>query len=229
MTHTSETNPGCFGILLQALGINHQKQIAPLVPLVPPDLPYRIRDDFLSPAEKSFFHILHKIAANQLVICPKVRLGDIFFVARPNENFKYINKISMRHVDFLLCHPQSLQPLLGIELDDGSHKKPKAKEKDEFKNQVFQEAGLPLLRIPARKTYDPCELRSQIANTFIGSGAGSVTTPPVEKETNGEVVPVCPKCGVQMVIRVAKKGAHKGQEFYGCPNFPSCRQVITIA
>jgi len=35
--------------------------------------------------------------------------------------------------------------------------------------------------------------------------------------------PICPKCGKPMVIRVARKGTGAGSEFWGCPNFPSCR------
>ncbi len=34
---------------------------------------------------------------------------------------------------------------------------------------------------------------------------------------------VCPKCDGSLVKRAFKKGANKGQEFYGCSNFPRCR------
>lgn len=40
--------------------------------------------------------------------------------------------------------------------------------------------------------------------------------------------PTCPKCGIPMVKRVAKKGDNIGEEFWGCPNFPRCRQVKEI-
>ncbi|MCL4554939.1 MAG: metal-dependent hydrolase [Actinobacteria bacterium] len=39
------------------------------------------------------------------------------------------------------------------------------------------------------------------------------------------VTPVCPKCDVPMILRTAKQGAQKGNQFYGCKNFPSCRQT----
>lgn len=41
-----------------------------------------------------------------------------------------------------------------------------------------------------------------------------------EKQT-----PVCPKCNRVMVLRVAKKGSLQGRRFYGCPNYPYCREV----
>lgn len=36
-------------------------------------------------------------------------------------------------------------------------------------------------------------------------------------------VPVCPRCGVQMVLRTGQKGPRRGQHFWGCTNFPVCR------
>ena len=33
----------------------------------------------------------------------------------------------------------------------------------------------------------------------------------------------CPKCGSQLVERVAKKGANAGNSFWGCSDFPKCR------
>lgn len=41
-------------------------------------------------------------------------------------------------------------------------------------------------------------------------------------------VPVCPKCGVNMVLRTAKKGEKVGSQFWGCPNFPKCRATKLI-
>ena len=35
--------------------------------------------------------------------------------------------------------------------------------------------------------------------------------------------PICPKCGVPMVIRTVTKGSNVGEEFWGCSRFPSCR------
>ncbi|RJX24616.1 MAG: hypothetical protein C4554_08765 [Dethiobacter sp.] len=42
-------------------------------------LPYAIRDDFLSPSELSFYKILTQAIGQDMKICPKVGLKDIFF------------------------------------------------------------------------------------------------------------------------------------------------------
>jgi len=34
---------------------------------------------------------------------------------------------------------------------------------------------------------------------------------------------ICPKCGSKLVLRTANKGVNKGNQFYGCSNYPKCR------
>ncbi len=42
----------------------------------------------------------------------------------------------------------------------------------------------------------------------------------------GKPAPVlCPVCGMEMVLRTAKKGPSAGNKFYGCPNYPKCRET----
>ena len=35
----------------------------------------------------------------------------------------------------------------------------------------------------------------------------------------------CPKCGSVLVLRVAKQGANKGNQFYGCSSYPKCKHT----
>lgn len=35
----------------------------------------------------------------------------------------------------------------------------------------------------------------------------------------------CPRCGSELVLRVAKRGDNKGNEFYGCSSYPKCRYI----
>ncbi|MGX5203197.1 topoisomerase DNA-binding C4 zinc finger domain-containing protein [Aliikangiella sp. IMCC44632] len=37
---------------------------------------------------------------------------------------------------------------------------------------------------------------------------------------------ICQKCGGEMLEREAKRGKNKGQNFFGCSNFPKCRNVV---
>ena len=48
----------------------------------------------------------------------------------------------------------------------------------------------------------------------------------VEHECFGESVrqveKTCPRFGGKLVVRMAKRGEHVGNQFYGCENFPKC-------
>lgn len=61
--------------------------------------------------------------------------------------------------------------------------------------------------------------------------AGSVrdtapaSPPPAAPATTA---PACPKCGAEMVLRTAKKGANAGSQFWGCSGFPKCRGIVSL-
>jgi len=38
----------------------------------------------------------------------------------------------------------------------------------------------------------------------------------------------CPKCGGELVLRTAKRGPNAGGRFWGCSNYPKCRQTVPI-
>lgn len=40
--------------------------------------------------------------------------------------------------------------------------------------------------------------------------------------------PSCPKCGLEMVRRVAKRGKNAGSEFWGCSTYPECQSIVPI-
>ncbi len=194
-------------------------------------LPYRVRDDFLSAAEISFYHVLSTVVGTQAAVCAKVRLADLFFVSRPKENLSYFNRITQRHVDFLLCDPGSMKPLLGIELDDASHRRRDRKDRDEFVDRTFKAAGLPLLRFPAQNAYNTREVDAMIRRSLVPREAESDKTVESEEvsETDADAPdPLCPKCGASMVVRIARRGAHQGTRFYGCRNYPKCREMIPL-
>ncbi|MHB9004461.1 MAG: metal-dependent hydrolase [Coriobacteriia bacterium] len=44
-------------------------------------------------------------------------------------------------------------------------------------------------------------------------------------QPEAQVIPLCPSCGVPMVRRVATRGKNVGSVFWGCRNFPRCRQI----
>lgn len=205
----SRANLGCLGQLL-TLFLGRRGQVE--------ELPYRLRDDFLSPAELAFYRVLAQAAQDRAVICPKVNLGNLFFVLRGTPASRaHKNRIDRKHVDFVLCDPATMRPRMGIELDDQSHERQDRRERDEIVNEVFAVAGLPLARIPVRRQYSVAEITQSIAAAFAAA------PPALPKEPTQE--PICPKCGVSMVRRVARRGNQQGETFWGCRNYPQCRET----
>jgi very-short-patch-repair endonuclease len=120
-------------------------------------------------AELRFYRALQKAVANDLEIFAMVRIADILTVPmQAAQRRKWLGKILAKHVDFVLCDPESLAPLLAIELDDASHDRPERKERDEFVDHAFESAGLPLLRIRNGSSYDPAALRQLIDDSLGG-------------------------------------------------------------
>src|SRR5450432_4184886 len=134
-----------FGLLrrvLIAIGLSHEKvddavefiddlltgdETSEAAANRPPEFPYHLRDHFLSPAELSFYRVLRSTVAGRAVLNSKVALADVFWVKSPDDHSRfrvYTNKIDRKHVDFLLCDAATMQPILGIELDDKSHQRP---------------------------------------------------------------------------------------------------------
>lgn len=48
------------------------------------------------------------------------------------------------------------------------------------------------------------------------------------KKTDDNATLKCPRCGGQLVLRVAKKGENAGNRFYGCSNYPKCRYIQNL-
>jgi restriction system protein len=63
------------------------------------------------------------------------------------------------------------------------------------------------------------EGRSAVLRPLDSMSEIGVTTPKA---------PVCPKCRSSMVLRTAKRGANVGSPFWGCVQYPKCRQTVGI-
>jgi hypothetical protein len=192
------------------------------------DFPYRQRDDFLSPAERSFYLTLRASFEEWADVCPKVNLGDLFYATCKNfgERQSYTNKINRKHIDFLVCDKKTARPLLGIELDDKSHNLAARQERDNFVENVFKVASLPLARISVKSAYNPKELNTMLTE-LAGLQPQTIVAEVVPPETS--TVQICPKCASEMALRTAKSGANQGQQFWGCTNFPKCRTILPFS
>lgn len=209
----------------------------------PVDFPYQSKEVLCSPAERSFLGALDKIVGERYRIFAKVRLADIIDVQRglsASARQSAFNRISRKHLDLVICNARDLSIVGAIELDDKSHLKKGRRERDQFLDKALEAAGVSMLRVKAQSTYSIKEVSSDLDSAFkismgvqsedneVSIDAMQVSDEKQIDETTdnsnfGTVAPVCPKCGGELIERVATKGQYAGQKFWGCSNFPKCK------
>ncbi|USP69808.1 DUF2726 domain-containing protein [Ruminococcus sp. FMB-CY1] len=108
-----------------------------------------------------FYKQLQKISEEKnLIPLAKVRLADFVEVTSKSDYMKYFAKIRSKHIDFLLLDKETLKIVVAIELDDNSH----SNEKDEFKNKLFEQINIPLIRCKGIGTVEE-QLQTILANS----------------------------------------------------------------
>jgi ssDNA-binding Zn-finger/Zn-ribbon topoisomerase 1 len=211
----------------------------------PVGFPYQSKDVLCSPAERSFLGVLDNVVEKSHRIFTKVRLADIVNVQsglNASARQSAFNQISGKHLDFVVCDANDLSIIGVIELDDKTHRGKGRKRRDQFLDQTLESAGIPVLRIKAQSTYSIKEISNSLDSAFNIGGEVQFKDnqmmeddieisdeKPEDKFTyNPEaeiVAPVCPKCGGELIQRIATKGQYAGKKFWGCSNFPKCKFV----
>lgn len=112
-------------------------------------IPY-VRKNLMTKNEWAFYKQLKPIAdeMNLSILC-KTRIADLIDIEKGLNKSEWqtaFNRINKKHIDFMLCKPENLYPVLLIELDDSSHDTEKGKQRDEFVEKVLDKAGYKLLR-----------------------------------------------------------------------------------
>lgn len=115
----------------------------------PKHVPY-IRKNLMTKNEWAFYKALKPVAdkMNYSILC-KTRVADLVDIEKGLNKSEWqtaFNRINKKHIDFILCKPENLYPILLIELDDNSHETEKGKERDKFIESVYEKTGYKLLR-----------------------------------------------------------------------------------
>lgn len=190
-------------------------------------LPYRLRERFLTTPEVALFRVLKDMSEGRYVVFAKVALNDIFYIVRPNENVHYFNKLFRKHVDFLLCKPESLKPQIGVELVRPVSKNTNTttpRSSDQFMEELFLTAGLPLVQIPSSDRYE----LSEVITLFQSALEKAKQMEGRAADAGQESVPMCPECGKMMVLRTQRSGPEAERLYYGCIDNPGCPGVVPL-
>lgn len=154
----NQQQSGCLGFIFRLFGpLPSDKKPAS-------DMPYCRKEYLLTKAERSFFGVLCQALNTETYwIFAKVRMSDLLSIQKGTDSRQsHFNRITSKHIDFVVCDRDYVRPLLAIELDDKSHNRPKTQERDKFVEAAFKTAGLPLLRVHAQAAYNLKELQEQI-------------------------------------------------------------------
>ena len=126
-------------------------------------MPYIKRQRLVTKAELRFYKSLQKAVQDDWAIFAMVRIADLLRVEAGVKNRRsWVSKILAKHIDFVLCDPGSLEPILAIELDDSSHQRKDRIARDDFVDQALESANLPILRVPVRASFKSREIRELI-------------------------------------------------------------------
>ena len=123
----------------------------------------------LTAAERSFFGVLQQALASDYQIFAKVRLADIVRPVRSPSRSGWqsaFNRITGKHVDFVLCDSERLGIVAVVELDDRTHERFERGVRDSLVDAALADARIPVLRVSARQAYSPAQIREQVQALF---------------------------------------------------------------
>lgn len=156
-------------------------------------LGYRKKKTLFTEAERSFLGVLDQaIDSSKYRIFGKVRVADIL-EPNPSKNRsewqKAFNPIKAKHFDYVICAADTFKPVCAIELDDKSHNQKKRQQRDQLLESVCKDASLPLIRVPAKRSYKLEEVKALLANRFASARNRSTERAP----SNASTQPVASK------------------------------------
>lgn len=133
-----------------------------------PSLPkVMVSNRFVTSAEADFFRVLQRVVGPRGHVLAQVSLKQLLFLPGSKQSnpgrAAWQSKINQRSLDFLVCHPATLKPLVAIELDEPTHARPERQTRDEEVEALLRAAGLPVLRVLTSRVYDTRELEAVLA------------------------------------------------------------------
>jgi hypothetical protein len=130
---------------------------------------YQRRGELFTPAERVFYEQLAEAVGDRYEIFGKVRLADVI---EPREGLDKserqgaLNRITSKHLDFVLAIPGSMIIVCAIELDDASHRRQDRIDRDEFVDGALAYADVPLIRFEVQPMYSIEEIRDSVADAL---------------------------------------------------------------
>ena len=152
-------------IIVGIIILFYNKNKTPIKPK-PQNAPQPLNKDYkrkscLTNTEMFFYRHLRKLVKDEYKIDPQIVISSII----DTNEIANKNKINRKTVDFVI-RDENLNTILAIELDDKSHDRYDRMQRDYFVNQVFQNAGIPLIHIKTSRSYE-AEIKNKLPNFLL--------------------------------------------------------------
>jgi|GEM_PF-3251468 len=148
------------------------------------------------------------------------------------EHLRPLDQIPQRIAD---NHQAVRSSLLGSVIAEMNDKKTR-KRQPAFSKQEFDACRRLILDVDISRT--PLALVHEFIESLgeqppgttepTDPGACRVSSDHTSSVSRGAPAPQCPKCGSDMILRTAKRGDRKGNQFYGCTRYPKCKEIIDV-
>lgn len=125
---------------------------------------YDARPTILTDPEQVLFRRLVDALPDRYVLA-QVQLSQAIRPSTASERQAALNRINRKSLDYLVID-RATTPLVAIELDDATHRRPDRQKADEVKTSALAAASLPLLRYSVDALPDAARISTDVATAI---------------------------------------------------------------
>lgn len=125
---------------------------------------FEVRERFLSPVELLCHRRLCNAVGDRAIVCPKPRVLESLRLLNAHRHLDDAMRIERKHIDFLICDPNSGHPMCAVQIDWWDEDKQEYRARERLLEQAFSRANLPVAHIPSNQLPGAVELRKRIAD-----------------------------------------------------------------
>lgn len=122
----------------------------------------------LTPQQRALYWELIKLVGGYSVVLPRVNLSTL--VKSPGDHPSYDDhwkRVLREWVDFVVCSPSSISPVLAIKLETRAERKRRKLGGLDVLEDTLTSAKIPLLRVKSAESYDASEIMSGIRFALV--------------------------------------------------------------
>ena len=123
---------------------------------------------YLPKGERAFYDVLSTAIPEGYLLLAKVRLADMVYLPKDTQRRRYFfNRVSSKHVDFVICDTRKVGQKLVIELDDRSHQRSGLATRRDFADEMLPKANIPILHVKTAQTYPQQQVASDLSASLL--------------------------------------------------------------